>query len=263
MIALLLLLQATPIAPANTPRPAHDAVGYNVRITIPDSGKEIRADTYTLWRLLSADPIRVELDTALHVDKVTLDDRTITNWRRDGELILIPHRHAIGDHVQTVISYHGTPWDGLVIRDSAGVRTIFADNWPNRAHRWFPSQDYPSDKATAEFHVNVASEYQVIANGELAGRGSADAGHSTWFFQTRKPIPVYTMVIGVAKMARTSMGEGGCAVRCVPLEVLTYPADSAYAVTGPFRRVKEILDYFTGVIGEFPYSRLTHVQSST
>lgn len=260
-ISLLFLLQVQ--APANTPRPAHDAIGYKVAITIPDTGKVIHATTFTLWRLLSSDPIRVELDSALRVGEVTLNNHTVTNWRREGELILIPHGQRAGEHVETGIAYHGAPRDGLVIRDSAGTRTIFADNWPNRAHRWFPSQDHPSDKATAEFQVTAASKYHVIANGDLAGRGSTDGNRSTWFFQTRRPIPVYTMVIGVAMMARTPMGEGGCAVRCVPIEVLTYPADSAYAVTRPFRRVKEILDYFTDLVGEFPYTRLSHVQSST
>jgi len=262
MIALLLALQATPLAPANTPRPAHDAIGYNVQVTIPDTGKVIHARVTTTWHLLSTDPIRVELDTALKVDQVTLDGRPTTDWRRDGEIILISHRHRTGDAAVTDIEYHGAPWDGLVFKDSAGVRTIFADNWPNRAHRWFPSQDYPSDKAMIEFHVTAPDGYQVIANGDPTTR-IAGTGHVTWSFVTVRPIPVYTMVIGVAKMAITPMGRGGCAVRCIPLEVWTYPADSAYAVTGPFRRVKEIVDYFTDVVGEFPFSRLSHIQSST
>ncbi|HEV8123328.1 MAG TPA: M1 family aminopeptidase [Gemmatimonadales bacterium] len=263
MISVLWLLQAaTPLAPANTPRPAHDAVSYEVRITVPDTGKVIHGMVTTAWHLLSADPIRLELDTALSVDRVTLDGRAITGWRRDGELIFIPHGRQAGARALTAISYHGAPWDGLVIKDSAGARTIFADNWPNRAHRWFPSQDYPSDKAAADFYVTAPDAYQVIANGDLVGH-PRDRGHTVWHYRMEHPIPVYTMVIGAAKMARTPMGRGGCAVRCIPLEVWTYPEDSAYAVTGPFRRVKEIVDYFTDVVGEFPFSRLTHIQTST
>lgn len=261
MLLFFLALQVQ--APANTPRPAHDAVGYNVRITIPDSGKEIRAETYTNWRLVSSEPIRVELDTSLHVDRVTLDNRAISDWRREGELIFIPHHRNAGDVALTDIVYHGIPRDGLIIKDSAGTRTVFSDNWPNRAHRWFPSQDHPSDKASVEFYVTAPAGYQVIANGIRAGQAPVEHGYVTWFFQMVKPIPVYTMVIGVAKMSRIELGNGGCAVRCVPIEVWAYPQDSAYAVSGPFRRSREIVDYFSGVIGEFPYPRLTHVQSST
>lgn len=263
MITFLLLFQAvTPLAPANTPRPAHDAVSYDVQITVPDTGRVIHGAVTTQWRLLSADPVRVELDTAFQIDRIALDGRPITGWRRDGELILIPHGRQAGAGARTTISYHGAPWDGLVIKDSAGARTIFADNWPNRAHRWFPGQDYPSDKAMVVFHVTAPTGYQVIANGEPTTQ-SRTTGHTTYTFVTTRPIPVYTMVIGVARMAVTPMGKGGCAVRCIPLEVWTYREDSTYAVTGPFRHVKEIVDYFTDVVGEFPFSRLTHVQSST
>jgi hypothetical protein len=88
----------------------------------------------------------------------------------------------------TAISYHGAPWDGLVIKDSAGARTIFADNWPNRAHRWFPSQDYPSDKAAADFYVTAPDAYQVIANGDLVGHpASGDTRCGTTGWNTRSP----------------------------------------------------------------------------
>ena len=50
---------------------------------------------------------------------------------------------------------------------------------------------------------------------------------------------------------------------CVPLSVWTYPQDSAYAVSGPFRRAGQIVDYFSGLIGPFPYPSLAHVESST
>ena len=59
------------------------------------------------------------------------------------------------------------------------------------------------------------------------------------------------------------MGQGGCPVSCIPIEVWTYAADSAFAVNGPFKRASQIVDYFAALIGPFPYSRLTHVQSST
>ena len=261
MIPLLFLLQVQ--APANTPRPAHDALRYTIHINLPDSGKVIDGVVTTSWRLLSSEPIRVELDTALKVDGVNVDGQRIMAWRREGELILIPHRHRAGDRMETAIAYHGVPWDGLVIKDSAGRRTVFADNWPNRAHRWFPSQDYPSDKAEVEFQITAPDGYRVIANGDPSPGRDAGQGRTLWIYQVTDPIPVYTMVLGAAKMAVTPMGSGGCPLRCIPLEVWTYPEDSAYAVTGPFLRVKEIVDYFTEVVGEFPYSRLSHVQTST
>jgi aminopeptidase N len=45
--------------------------------------------------------------------------------------------------------------------------------------------------------------------------------------------------------------------------VLTYPADSAVALSGPFRRSSEIVDFFSERIAPFPYGELRHVESST
>lgn len=262
MLTLLLALQAGVLAPADTPRPAHDAVHYDLLLTIPSEGKVISGQMTARWRLLSGDPIRVELDSVLDVRDVELNGRPVRAWERHGDVITIPQRGSRGDSATTLIRYRGTPRDGLVIRDSLGMRTIFADNWPNRAHRWFPLQDHPSDKATITFHVAAPNGYQVIANGDRTGPQPIQTG-LLWTYDIGHPIPPATMVIGVARMARTPMGQAGCPSRCIPIEVWTYRPDSSYAVEGPFRRSSQIVDFFTSVIGEFPYSRLTHVQSST
>jgi aminopeptidase N len=49
----------------------------------------------------------------------------------------------------------------------------------------------------------------------------------------------------------------------VPISVVTYPADSAFAVEGPFRRAGEIVDFFSTRFAPFPYAELRHVESST
>lgn len=262
MILLLAVLQGVQ-APANTPRPSHDALHYDVLLTIPAQGKVISGQVTTRLRLSGSGPIIMELDSVLDVRDVEVNGRRITNVSRQGDVITIPFSGRAGDTVTSLIRYQGTPRDGLIIRDSAGVRTAFADNWPNRAHRWFPLQDHPSDKATVTFRVAAPDGYQVIANGDPKPMTRDQGGTPIWTYEMTRPIPVATMVVGVAKMARTRLKDGGCQVRCVPIEIWTYPADSAYAVNGPFRRAPDIVDYFTETIGEFPYSRLSHVQTST
>lgn len=250
------------LAPANTPEPAHDALHYDLLLTIPPQGRVISGQMTTKWRLQSSDPLRVELDSVLEVREVEVNGRAVRGWERHGDVLLIPQRGIRGDSAISLIRYSGTPRDGLVIRDTLGVRTIFADNWPNRAHRWFPLQDHPSDKATITFRVAAPNGYQVIANGDRTGPRPIQTG-LLWTYDMSHPIPAATMVIGVAHMARTAMGQGGCPVSCIPIEVWTYAADSTFAVNGPFKRASQIVDYFAAIIGPFPYSRLTHVQSST
>jgi aminopeptidase N len=113
------------------------------------------------------------------------------------------------------------------------------------------------------FHVQVPAGQQVIANGVLEKIDTLAYDNLVWNYRMDTPIPVYTMVVGIGRLASTRLPDAACRVRCVPLRVWTYPEDSSFAVAGPFRRAGRILDYFSGLIGPFPYAGLAHVESST
>ncbi len=267
ILPLLLALQDPLAVRADTLHPVHDAVHYSIRLVIPDSGTVIRGETETTWRITSSAPIRLQLDTALKVSRAAFGgERRLLRgeWRRDGELVEFPHARAGGDTVVTRLEFQGHVRDGLIIgRNPYGARTAFADNWPDRAHHWFPAQDHPSDKATATFDVEVPRGWNVIAGGTLerADTLRSAGGRTRWRYRLSQPVPVYNMVVGAGPLTVTRLT--GCGVRCVPVSVWSYPEDSAYAASGPFRRAGEIVQYFTKLIGPFPYPSLAHVESST
>jgi aminopeptidase N len=272
MLAALLLLQAVPAplaARPDTVRPLHDALNYDITLVVGDTGRHILGEVETTWRLGSDEPVEVPLDSALRVIRVLLDGRPNTRisrtmYARSTASVVMPHAKHAGDTLHTRIRYHGEPRDGLVIGTNVrGGRSAFADNWPDRAHYWLPVQDHPSDKATVSFHVQAPAALQVIANGTLQRVDTLPYGHLVWHYRLDTPVPSYTMVVGVARFARTRLPDAGCTAPCVPQTVWTYPADSAYAVDGPFRRTPDMLDYFSRTFGAFPYPSLAHVQSST
>jgi aminopeptidase N len=272
VIALLLLALQQPSAVSartDTLKVEHDALDYDIQLLLPDSGGHILGQVQTRWRIGSTEPIHVQLDTALRVVRVLMDGEAQTRlsrtlYGRDEGIVLIPHERHDGDTLTTMIRYHGFPHDGLVISTNGqGARTIFADNWPDRAHFWLPVQDTPLDKATATFHVEIPAGYQAIANGTLQRVDTLPRGRTVWHYRIAEPVPVYTFVVGVAHFAVTTLPDAGCAVRCVPLSLWTYPEDSAYAVGGPLRRVGDMIDYFSQLIGPFPFERLSHVESNT
>jgi len=281
----LLLLLPLPFSPfplpgqlairADKERTNHDAIHYDVSIRLADSGTTFQAAVATRWRLSGREPIRINLDSLYRIRSLTVGDRP-ARWRKSGaDLILVDLPAAATTTVHTRIEYEGSPptfvrtgWksgqpDGLVQRGSGATRTIFADNWPDRARKWLAAQDHPSDKATVAWTIDAPAALTVVANGTLAGTEDLAGGHKRWRFAMEQPIPVYTMVIGAARLAVTSLKPGGCAARCVPVSVATYPEDSAWAVGGPFRRASEMVDFFGALIAPFPYGELRHVETST
>lgn len=267
ILALMLALQDPLAARSDTLRPIHDALRYDISITIPDTGARILGVTETAWRISSAAPVRVQLDTALTVTRAAwTGERSLVRgeWSRHGELIEFPHHHAVGDTATTRITYTGIVRDGLIIRANIyGDRAAFADNWPDRAHRWFPAQDQPSDKATVRFHVDVPRGWRAIALGILERVDTLRRGRTLWHYRMTHPVPVYTMVVGAGRMSVARAGDATCSGKCMPMSVWTFPQDSAWAVTGPFRRAPQMIQYFTRLVGAFPYAGLAHVESST
>jgi aminopeptidase N len=148
--------------------------------------------------------------------------------------------------------------------------TAFGDNWPNRARHWLPTIDHPSDKATVTWIINAPSNRTVIANGGLAE--SAPPANSTSSYrrlttwEMQRPIPTYVMVLAAAplisrglKVSKPGLSEfpGG-----IPQQVHAAPEDQEY-IPGPFEKAVDIVEFFAGLIGPFPYEKLDHVQSST
>src|SRR3954447_12006375 len=272
MLPLLLLLQQTPsplAARTDSIHPVQDVVHYDITLVPSDTGTHVLAEVQTTWRLRSTEPVEMELDSAMRVVRVLIDGKENTRLSRtlyartSGE-VEVPHEKRAGDTVVTRVRYHGYVRNGLIIqKNQYGERTIFADNWPDRAHLWLASQDHPSDKATVALHVQAPREDQVIANGVLEKIDTLAYGHVVWNYRMDRPIPVYTMVVGIGRLSRTVLPPTGCRSQCLPVSIWTYPQDSSYAVDGPFRRAQQIVEYFSDLIGPFPYGSLTHVESST
>jgi aminopeptidase N len=273
MILPFLLLQtvvASPLAiKPDTARPLHDAKHYEITLVLGDSGHHVLGEIETNWQLSSSEPIRLELDSALRVIRVLVNGRENTRlartmYGRGGEDVVIPHEGRAGDSLTTRIRYHGEVRRGLAFRgDKTHDLAIFADNWPDRAHGWLALQDFPSDKATVAFRVQVPAAYQVLANGVLEKVDTLPYAHTVWSYRMDRPIPPYTMVIAVGKFAVNRLPDAACAVRCVPQTLWTFPEDSAFAASGPFRRVGSIVEFYSRLIGPFPYASLAHVEAVT
>jgi aminopeptidase N len=149
----------------------------------------------------------------------------------------------------------------------------FGDNWPNRARNWIPSVDHPSDKATVTWTVTAPSDRRVVANGELleetpleAGRAGETGGRTRTRWRETRPIPVYLMVIAAAPLAFYDLGPAACARAevpgCVRQSVYVAP-ESRDFLPGPFAEATDIVDFFSALVGPFPYEKLAHLQSST
>jgi aminopeptidase N len=157
------------------------------------------------------------------------------------------------------ISYKGIPKDGLVIGENLfGDRTLFGDNWPNRAHYWFPCIDHPSDKAIFESHVTAPNHYQVIANGQLVEVTNLPDQFVYYNWKTSVALPTKIMVVGIARFAVQYIGS----FEHIPISTWVYPQNKKEGFYD-FSNAGSILKFFIETIGPYPYTKLANVQSKT
>lgn len=262
--------------PPGTYAPGFDALDYDIALELPREGKQIRGRTRATIQLTAPRQTTLALDlTGLIVDRVALGGRDVTFSHRAGKLLIpVPNDAKVGEAIQVEVDYRGEPDDGLLIRSNVhGERTVFADNWPDRARFWFPSIDHPSDKATAAFTVTAPVEWTVLANGAPISSdasstlaASSDAGPGGGMAVTRwrisQPTATYTMVIGAARLRPGPAAQSCVDHLCVDVSWWAFPQDHA-KMEPSFRRAPDMLRFFTQLIAPYEFERLAHVQSST
>lgn len=283
---LALILCASPLAGQEEPPPVpagrvpgpgaylpgFDALQYEIRVTLPDTGSAIQGEArIDIARIAPLrDTLRLDL-SGLRVQRVRAgrpgsELAAMTFQQNDGRLYIALPRATAPDTMRVEVLYQGVPDDGLILRPNVhGTPAAFADNWPDRARFWFPSIDHPSDKATVAFEVRAPAGWSVIAN----GRRTDATADQIWNYRVQVPIPTYTMVIGATRLSVGTIdacAQGGVTELrpdgCVAVTSWTFPEDSASGAR-IFRRAGDMIRYYAGRFGAFPYEKLAHVQSAT
>lgn len=239
---------------------------YMVSLTIPDTGKIIEASAFVdFWGpvhdTLRLDLVRMQVDSVWRVlcCEGGTNHKTVIPFRYDGRVITVAPETTFAGGL--LIQYHGAPEDGLIIGSNAyGRRVVFADNWPERARYWIPTFDHPVDKAKVTFYIKGPASWigarppwRLVSNGRRRPGGWTES----------RRIPTYTMVIGLGQFSVSKHRPAIGGRDTIPIEVWTYPEDSAYADSIPFKRATEIVEVMQRLIGPFPYENLKHVESST
>lgn len=240
-----------------------DVLHYEIGLELPAEGRTVRGRTAILYEATEEHGISylaLDFAASMTVDSVTVDGIAIPFAHdEDGTLRLKTPGTDRGARGEAVVWYHGEPVEGLVFgRTSNGTPTVFADNWADRAHGWFPGIDHPSDKASVEFDVVAPAAWRVVANGRFLDRVDLDDGRARTRWVETAEIPTYTMVLGATEFAVIPLGEAAG----VEISTWSYPADSASA-TAAFSRAAEMVAFYDSLFGPYPYEKLAHVESTT
>jgi len=194
------------------------------------------------------------------VSSAVINGLSVSFMQKDDKLVLSLSSAAdTGQFLEATVLYTGVPADGLIYsKNKYGHRTIFGDNWPNRARNWLVCIDDPADKAAVDFEITAPNHYQVVSNGIKTEETNLPGNLKYTRWTESVPLATEVMTVGIADFAVGYAGEAGC----IPVYSWVFPEDREKGFLD-YQEAKGILSYFIDQVGPYPYHKLANVQSKT
>jgi hypothetical protein len=208
---LVALVCATSPLRAQAPRPVGFlADNYDIAAMLDSTHQSISATAKIDFRATDVSGnIRVELHPNLIVSDVKTADGKSLGFGRDSMnplyvLVTLPTPVAAGGHVILTFTYAGL----LANEENSPVPGVRAAVIGHESaylllpSRWFPLTNYPSNRYTATFRLNVPDSFAVAGSGKsssptpLVGKTGADSGRLLYTFECKTPGPHGTFVAG-------------------------------------------------------------------
>jgi aminopeptidase N len=226
-----------------------DSLGFRGRVTT------------TLRALRSGfDSVVLDAGGLLDIRSVaTSNGKTALRWEhvRDSLIVYLERDRTLGDTVRFTVEYQGRVQNGrgltFIAADSlppARPRQLWSQGEAMDNHLWFPTYDFPNDKATWEMVVTVPAGYTAVSNGALVSDRTSRNGSRTMTWRQGQPASTYLASIIVAPLVKLTDRWRGR-----PVEYYVYREDSARA-RALFDVTPDMIELFSALTGvDYPWPR--------
>lgn len=232
----------------------YDVRHYTLDIVVMDDLKTL--DAQVLVEAHANDTLQsFNLDFGgFEIGEVRVNGTPAPYTRQDRELIIAPSSILDeGQPFDVEIAYFGQP-DTVT---SAGLpfgvgwtthsRGVYVASEPDGASLWYPANDHPTDKATYTIRVTVPQPYVVAANGILQ-----DVTHTpdqaTYTFEARDEMASYLVTVNIGDFVL----EESVTTNGLPLRNY-FPANKAERLSPLFDKTPQMIAFFEGLLGAYPF----------
>lgn len=230
--------------------PGYDVLAYDLSLTYKDNSSPLDAVTAIEARTL--EPLeRINLDfTHGTVASAEVNGEPARIESAGEDLVLTPaHALAAGTPLRISIRHTSDPRgraDGGWVTTEDGLAMA---NQADAAHRVFPCNDHPADKAYFTFRITAPAGMTAVANGVPSALPAAAAGGATvWTYKTVHPMATELAQVSVGRSAvlqRT--GPHGLPLRDV------VPAADRERLEPWLRKTAGQIEWMEQRIGRYPF----------
>jgi len=232
----------------------YDSLHYTIDLAV-DAETNRLAGTTTILAQATQPLSAFNLDfLGLEIAAIQVNGEAANFQRVGSELTVTPVAAiARGAEFTVTVRYSGIPQP---VEDPS---VPFAQGWmqigesivvfsePSGAMNWYPVNNHPTDKATYTFRITVAKPLVVAANGLL--QQQVDNGTTTtYIWEARNPMASYLATVAIG----TFVVESEVTTNGLPLRNY-FPPNLDQKVSAPFDRTAEMIDYFSSILGPYPF----------
>jgi aminopeptidase N len=239
-------------------RPRVDVESYAIDAQVDPSAQTIRATAKVSFTPLDdVSTLSFDLNNALNLETVTDDaGRQVPASRtaQDMSVRLSLAATLPKGKPATLTFVYGGKLTGTEESPVWGIK--FAAIHPDFAYlmypgRWFPVNDYTTDRFTTDLRVTVPSGFKVIASGLESADAAAD-GKTTVHFQTATPS--FPASFAVVKGDPTTIASGG-------IQTALYFRERKDMAGAYGQEIGRAVEFLSGVYGSLPNRNLTVIET--
>jgi aminopeptidase N len=162
-----------------------------------------------------------------------------------------------GDAFVIKIEYSGKPlkrgFDSFSFKELYGNMYIYTLSEPTWGPVWWPSKDFPDDKALTSMHLNVPTGMKGVSNGLLTDTVQNSDGTTTFNWNSSYPIATYlvSMVVGNLNYWESSYTslDGN---KKMPVVYYSFPKNTEKAKID-WEDTPKMIGFFSKTFGEYPF----------
>lgn len=267
ILANLLAITLVTLVPAQTPQVnfnrvrTYDVQHYVIRTSFDRQSGIVYGDTTIELKPLKSKFKSVELDSVgLKYGSVRLEPGNIelvSQTKVEKIIVNLDKEYSPKDLIKIRLIYSTKPKKGVYFVDESrksGKVTRASQVWTQgqiaETRHWFPSYDFPDDKATTEQFITVENGETAIGNGEFKEITDNSNGTSTFHYYMPIPHSTYltSFVIGTYERFDDYYGQ-------IPLGFYVYP-DRTEIVQRAFGKTKDMMRIFEELTNiKYPYNK--------
>jgi tetratricopeptide (TPR) repeat protein len=264
LILVLLLCSAAGVRSQAPPPPAFLAENYDVTAILDPAGQSLTATAKVQFKVQEvSNTVRVELHPNLAVQSVKSADGKSLNFQRDNReplslMVTLPAPLTVGSELTLAFAYAG-PLANEENSPVPGVRVASINKdgaYLLLPARWFPLTNFPSNRYTGTFRINVPDTLAVAGTGKAAAptpiAAKGTEGRLLYTFQCDSPAPHGSFVAGNLQF-NPKQAEG--------ISVAVYAPRAASGNAGDFAEdVARATTAFSDLFGPLPRPEFTLIQ---